>query len=183
MRCAGAGRADEAARWFELDDDEDEDITETDRWFLAVLRQHAADGWRWCDPDDTHAFHDHHRLRMVLSVSDHGCATHLLTYGLAFDGDRIVGDRVHDQTWDFENATADRFEAEGSVPYLATRAERWLASILDGHIEHRRWHSFDKVIYQEWVVANTDEVIRRRGRPRTDTPDRVTLVGGTAPHA
>lgn len=176
MPSEGAVRAEETAQWFELEDDEDEDVTGSDRQFLAVVRERAADGWS-CDPDDTFAFHDHQRLRLILTIVDRGSSRFLLAYGLAFGGGRILGDRVHGQTLHFENPTPDRFEAEGSTPYLATAAARWFESILEQPIEHRTWYSFDKLIYEEWAIATTDEVIDASpGRRRTDAPDRVTLV-------
>lgn len=191
MSSEGSGPDDEVMQWFELDDFDEGRSTEADQMFLDLLRERAvADGWR-CAPEESFAditlFDGIHELRVVLSLGDDRARQHLMAFGVAFDGSRVIGDRVHDQTHDFEEATPARFQDEGSVAYLAAVTARWFESILDWPVEHRVWYSFDQVFYEEWVIVTTGEVIIRRpgGRPGRDNrpsvpPRRVTHVRGTA---
>jgi hypothetical protein len=189
MPSPGAGPADEDIQWFEIDDFDEGRSTERDRRFLDLLRERAvADAWR-CAPEETFAFitlfDGIHELMVGVTLGDSAARQHLLAFGVAFDGSRIIGDRVHDQTHDFERATPARFHDEGPVQHLAAVTARWFASILTMPIEHRRWYSFGQLIYEEWVIASTGEVVihTARRRPGRDNrpgvpPDRVTLVSG-----
>jgi hypothetical protein len=190
MSFEAAGPDDEVMQWFELDDFDEDRSTEADQMFLELLRERAvADGWR-IGPEASWAhitlFDGIHELWVGLSLDDDRARLLLMSFGVAFDGSRVIGDRVHDQTHDFEEPTPARFQDEGSVAYLAAATARWFESILDQPIEHRRWYTSGQLIYEEWVSASTGEVIHchpgRDNRPSVP-PRRVTLVRGTVPSA
>jgi hypothetical protein len=132
---ATAGVDDDAADWFESDGVDDDLFTDADRQFLAALRERAiADGWP-CEPDDTFVFHVDNRgrseLHVILTIGDAQWTRRLFTYGLVFDGSHVIGDRVHDQTYDFEGATEAAMEFSGPLAFLVDRAAEWFASILE----------------------------------------------------
>lgn len=128
------GADDNVADWFESDGVDDDLCTEEDRQFLAALRDHAIAA-RWpCDPDDTFVFHVDNRgrseLHVILTIQDAEWTRRLSSYGLVFGGSRIIGDRVHDQTYDFEERTDAAMEFSGSLDFLVARAAGWFESIL-----------------------------------------------------
>lgn len=176
----------EEVGWFDLPDEELD--SEADRIFLAALRARAESrGWA-CDPDDTQAFQfrnlDHDELKLVLTLGDFEQNEILFSYGLVFDGSRIFGDLVHDQTFDFELGTIAHVEAAGTPESLAERAAEWFEAIVGWRVLRREWLQYDRVIYQEWEVRrkwqalSEDRVLAHsthRARP-VAPPDRVVEV-------
>jgi hypothetical protein len=156
----GAGFAAEPLGWFELDDAEwyglDEDAaavlcSEADKAFLRVLRQCAESGEWFCDPDDTQARHFRERgqgaLRVLLTLADEETAQHLLTFGVVFDGARIVGEEV-----DGFGGAAARVEASGSPAELAAVTAEYFKAAADWRIERREWGAPSRPWYQEWLL-------------------------------
>lgn len=200
----GIGDDVESVGWFDLDDadwyDLDEDTAaalcgNADKEFLDALR-HRARAANWsCDPDDTQARHfrerGHTALRVLLILGDEESSQHLLTFGLVFDGSRIVADEVHEQAYDFLTRTPARLEAAGRPADLAQAAAEWFETLLDWPIERREWGTLGRPYYQEWVLfpsatppqgaARYDDercLSSTRGSRPTGTPDKVSRVRG-----
>ncbi|MGW1803869.1 hypothetical protein [Streptomyces sp. NPDC002078] len=85
--------------WFviEPEDDEEFEFTDDERAFAAALRERTA-GWASAGVGGELARTDAwDSLVAHLSFSDPGGRLHLLYAGVHFTGDRVRGDRLHDQ--------------------------------------------------------------------------------------
>jgi hypothetical protein len=170
--------------WFEFYDDtiEADPGSAADRAFLAGLRARAV-SYAWpCEPYDTWTYHaigdDRHLLRVGVWLDDDENRRSLLTYGVEFDGTRIVGgESYHEIPFDLEGAT--ELEFSGSVEFLVARAAEWFEWLLSWPIELREWFDNGEQVYREWVVASTERKLTAQMRPRPNRPpDRITLVRG-----
>lgn len=173
------------ADWYELDDAAAAQLnTEADKVFLHALRERAHSS-RWqCDPDDTQARHVREqaqgRLRLLLTVCDDESSRLLMTFGLLFDGARIVGDEVHSRTHEFMAGTAAQLEAAGGPADLAERAADWFESLLDWPIERHVWGALERPQFEEWVLPPSRSLSRTRGGRPATPPDKIVQVRGSA---
>ena len=186
------------ADWYELDDEAAAALTtEADAVFLRVLRERAETS-RWsCDPDDTQARHfreaENGGLRLLLILCDDESSSLLITFGLVFDGSRVVGDEVHSQTYEFLAATPAHLEASGSPAELAERAADWFEALSQWPIERHTWGTSSRPYYEEWILMPSVQPIggMPTGGPRTLSqtrgsrpaapPDKVVHVRGRRP--
>lgn len=170
--------------WFEFYDDtiEFHPSSAADSAFLAGLRARAASHAWACEPSDTWTYHavdgDRHLLRVGVWLDDDENRRALLTYGVEFDGTRIVGgESYHDIPFDLEGPT--ELEFSGSVEFLVERAAEWFEWLLSWPIELREWFDNGEQVYREWAVASTERKLTAQMRPKPNRPpDRITLVRG-----
>lgn len=175
--------------WFEFYDDTIavDPSSAADRAFLAGLRARAvSQGWP-CEPYDTwtyHAIGHQHLLRVGVWLDDDENQRSLLTYGVEFDGARIVGGECYHEI-PFDRKGAAELEFSGSVEFLVARAAEWFEWLLSWPIELREWFDNGDQVYREWVVASTERKLTAQMRPQPNRPpDRITLVRGVrAPEA
>lgn len=184
MSAGPGGDGAELSQWFErYDDDSEVPFSAAGVAFLAGLRARAV-ARRWpCHPGETASLLEYRNglLEVLLFLSDEETRRGLITFGLIFDGQRIVGDRVHDQVFDFEEPSEAAIEFSGSLDSLVERAGEWFEWLLTWPIERREWFKRGKLLYHEWVVAHTNKKLWvNASRPPKGEPDRVVLVRGQA---
>src|SRR5207253_11123692 len=121
--CVGSEPVDGVADpgWFKFYDDtiEVDPSSEADRVFLAGLRARAVSHAWPIEPYDTFAYDaiDDHQplLRVGVWLDDNENRRALLTYGVEFDGKRIVGDEsYHEIPFDLAGPTEAAMEHSGS---------------------------------------------------------------------
>ncbi|TVT54097.1 hypothetical protein FNH05_10905 [Amycolatopsis rhizosphaerae] len=170
--------------WFGFYDDtvEVDPSSEADRVLLAGLRARAASRAWPCDPSDTWAYHaledGRHLLRVGVRLDT------WLSYGVEFDGTRIVGDECHheipfDLTGPMEMSVEypGPVEYAGPVEFLVERAAAWLEPLVSRPIELRMWCEDGEVRHQEWVLAGLERKLKGRPGRRPDRPpDQVTVL-------
>jgi len=174
-------------QWFEYYDDTvvGDPCSEADHAFLAGLRARAvARAWP-CEAWDTFCDHDDELGKRALKVGvwldDPVRLKPLVAFGLVFDGDRIVGDRIDREVpWSFQGLAEAQLEFSGPVDSLVERAGEWFESLLTWPIEYREWVDLNSdMFYHEWVLANVGETLLvNASRMPARRPDRVELIRG-----
>ena len=172
--------------WF---DDFGEGLDDVQRAFLGELRARAV-SWP-VEPDDTNLAlpgwetygpsgpDDFGRLLVWMDVIGEGTA--LLTVGAYLDGNRVRGDKVHNQLLTLpEKPTSLAMDVTGSPAELAARTADWFEGLLRRPIVREEWLADGEVCAHRWSFADTGLPLVE-GRARTASlgkPDRVTLVRG-----
>ncbi|MEU4570899.1 hypothetical protein [Nonomuraea sp. NPDC023979] len=128
----------------------------------------------------------------------------LMTAGIHVSGNRLHGDRVHNQLFTLpDEATSLAIVADGSMPELTETAAAWFEGVLARPIVRHEWLRFGRVYAQEYLFADTLETLcqmfngsraprwktRWLGQGRRDgwiqvrclgSPDRITHVRPSA---
>ena len=180
---SGSGASD-PQDWFEYWDDslEEEPLSEAERVFLTGLRARAAAGTWPCDPADTLSYH-HGAGRLLAGVHLDDPVSHhaLLSFGVVFDGTQIMGNRIDfAEPFHFRASDHAAMQHRGSPASLVNEAAEWFEWLMSWPIERREWlDRGGEVVYCEWILANTKEILGAYGRWRpVRRPNRVTVVRG-----
>lgn len=101
-----------------------------------------------------------------LSFGDPGGRLHLLYAGVHFTGDRVRGDRLHNQLFTLaDHPSGWGLEATGTVEELADRSARWFRTVLDKPVVLYVWLNADRYAYAaRFAFADDDQTIRRSAR-------------------
>ncbi|MFI6351795.1 hypothetical protein ACIBJF_03810 [Streptomyces sp. NPDC050743] len=149
--------------WFAIEPEDDEEFafTDAERAFAAALRERTA-GWAEAHVDgDVFRPDGWDSLVASLSFGDPGARRHLIDVGVHFYGDRVRGDRLHNQLF----TLADRpsgwgLEAIGTVEELADRSARWFRTVLDKPVVLYVWLNADRYAYAaRFAFADDDQTI------------------------
>jgi hypothetical protein len=153
--------------WFaiEPEDGEELEFTDDERAFAAALRERTA-GWAGAGVGvgvgaellRTDAWDS---LVARLSFSDPGARLHLVDVGVHFYGDRVRGDRLHNQLFTLADRPSSwALEAAGTVEELAERSARWFRSVLDKPVVLYVWLNDDRYAYAaRFAYADEDQTI------------------------
>jgi hypothetical protein len=169
--------------WFDLDGDGGQLSRAEDVRLLTSLTARAV-ARKWaCDSEETFAFHAHENGEYILKVGvglvDYELSRGLVTFALVFDGKRIYGDQVHDQTREFMKRTEAAIDFSGPLNQLVERAAEWFEWLLTWSIERREWYEGDRQIYREWVLSRTGRKLWiNASQPPAGPPSRIVQVRG-----
>jgi hypothetical protein len=174
--------------WFE--EDEEDHLNDAQRVFLTALRTRA-DTWP-CSPLDTQLVAPGDgcpHWRAVLDVSAQIEKLSLITIGVCFDGTRIWGGELHNQSyepWPTERPRVEVIDATGTPEDLAQIAAEWFERVLARPVERREWSSGERVTY-EYAFSDTGTGLVRGGAGAPGTvrrpPDRIIHARGTSDYA
>ncbi|MEV8558226.1 hypothetical protein AB0478_17585 [Streptomyces sp. NPDC051917] len=169
--------------WFE--EDEEDDLSHAQRVFLAALRARAG-AWL-CHSEDTQLVEPEDgcpHWRAVLDVPAQIENLYLITVGVCFDGTRILGGELHDQSFyphPIDQSGVDVIDAVGTPEGLAQVAADWFERILARPVERREWESNGNTA-SEYVFSDTGAGICRGGQlvpgAYRRPPDRITPARG-----
>lgn len=187
----------DASKWFPpaASPEEDHDLEalgfdERQRRFVYRLRERIS-GWPE-DPEisrvelpDTEG-----AILAWLDLDDTQNPRILATYGVAFDGSSIKGDKVISENLELEH-TSNRLTAAGDPEVLAGLAAEWFFNLLRRPVLRQEWTSGGGTPpHERWIFADTGEVIteefprppghrlRRLLSQDLPAPDRTVLVRG-----
>jgi hypothetical protein len=163
--------------WFEIDEPDDFlELSETDRAFVTALREQAAqlapddtDGQiysevGWCDD----------RLVAYLTVIDPEQPLSLVNFGVHFSGDRVRGDRLHNQLLALPDQPSSwALDETGTVQALARRSAGWFQSVLRRPVVLYVWLHRDYAYAARYVFADSDETISQCYNDRLAPPGRA----------
>jgi hypothetical protein len=149
--------------WFVIEPDADDEFefTDAERAFAAALRERTA-GWASAgvggELGRTDAWDS---LVAHLSFGDPGGRLHLLYAGVHFTGDRVRGDRLHNQLFTLTDRPSGwGLEATGTVEELADRSARWFRTVLDKPVVLYVWLNADRYAYAaRFAFADDDQTI------------------------
>ncbi|MGJ5750825.1 hypothetical protein FB563_4862 [Streptomyces puniciscabiei] len=149
--------------WFviEPEDDEEFEFTDEERAFAAALRERTA-GWAEARVDgDIFRSDGWDSLVACLSFGDPGARRHLIDVGVHFYGDRVRGDRLHNQMFTLTDRPSGwGLEATGTVEELADRSARWFRTVLDKPVVLYVWLNADRYAYAaRFAYADDDQTI------------------------
>ncbi|TQS25294.1 hypothetical protein [Microbispora sp. KK1-11] len=142
--------------WFEID--EPDELTETERAFVTALREQTADfasddtggEVTWCED----------RLVAYLTVIDPEAPLSLIDFGVHFSGDRVQGDRLHNQLLTLPDQPSGwALDETGTVQELARRSTRWFHAMLRRPVMLYVWLHNGYAYAARYVLADTDETI------------------------
>ncbi|OIJ64238.1 hypothetical protein [Streptomyces mangrovisoli] len=151
--------------WFETDEpDEDEtwEYTAADREFVSALRERAA-SWAADARVDSFAWRadEWDSIVAYLDISDPEAPRHLIDVGVHFYGDRVHGDRLHNQSQTLTDRPSPwALEASGTVEELAERSARWFEAVLRKPVVLYVWLNDESYAYAaRFAFADTDQTI------------------------
>ncbi|MEU9474980.1 hypothetical protein [Streptomyces sp. NPDC048191] len=149
--------------WFviEPEDDDEFEFTDDERAFAAALRERTA-GWAEPHVDGELLRSDGwDSLVACLSFGDPGARHHLIDVGVHFYGDRVRGDRLHNQMFTLTDRPSGwALEATGAVEELADRSAAWFRTVLDKPVVLYVWLNDDRYAYAaRFVHADEDRTI------------------------
>ncbi|MGW4565945.1 hypothetical protein ACWEN3_27205 [Streptomyces sp. NPDC004561] len=152
--------------WFvvESEDDEEFEFTDDERAFVAALRERTA-GWAEAHVDGellrTDAWDS---LVACLSFRDPQAPRHLVDVGVHFHGDRVRGDRLHNQLFTLTDRPSGwGLEATGTVEELADRSAGWFRAVLDKPVVLYVWLNEDGYAYAaRFAFADTGQTISQQ---------------------
>ncbi|GLF95080.1 hypothetical protein [Streptomyces yaizuensis] len=151
--------------WFEIDDEPDEDdsyeFTAFELAFVAALRERTAP-WATADvsgevgrPDSWDA------LMAWFSFSDPGAPLHLVDIGVHFAGNRVRGDRLHNQLYTLPDQPSSwALDATGTIEELADRSAQWLRAVLRKPLVLYVWLNEERRAYAaRFAFADDNETV------------------------
>lgn len=148
--------------WFENDEPDDE-ITETDQAFLALLRERTAPFAAIEPDDDVHGMAERFNgaLAAYLSLGDPDEPRRLVDFGVHFSEERVRGDRMHNQFPALtEPPTNWRLDATGTIEELADVSADWFAAILRKPVLLYVWLNADSYAYAaRFAFADTNQTL------------------------
>src|SRR6478609_4706760 len=81
-------------------------------------------------------------VMVCLTISDREASMSLMSIGVYFDGWRLRGDHLHNQSYELPDMpTPDAINAEGRPDELAARAADWFEDLLRRPLVRREWWS------------------------------------------
>ncbi|MGW1911160.1 hypothetical protein ACWCQS_10635 [Streptomyces sp. NPDC002076] len=163
--------------WFviEPEDDEEFEFSDDERAFVAALRERTA-GWASAGVDGELARTDAwDSLVAHLSFSDPGGRLHLLCAGVHFTGDRVRGDRLHNQLFTLTDRPSSwALEATGTVEELADRSADWFRTVLEKPVVLYVWLNPDRYAYAaRFAFADDDRTISQLYREDLAPPGQA----------
>ncbi|MGW5426699.1 hypothetical protein ACWET9_05670 [Streptomyces sp. NPDC004059] len=153
-----------------------------ERAFAAALRERTA-GWASAgvggELGRTDAWDS---LVACLSFGDRGGRLHLLYAGVHFNGDRVRGDRLHNQLFTLTDRPSGwGLEATGTVEELADRSARWFRTVLDKPVVLYVWLNADRYAYAaRFAFADDDQTISQLYREDPAPPGQSEELGRAA---
>ncbi|MER5430578.1 hypothetical protein [Streptomyces sp. NPDC002588] len=148
--------------WFEIDDpDDDFEFNDTERAFVSALRERCG-AWAPADvvgeigrPDDWEALLAH------VGLSDgEEPRRHLIELGVHLVGDRVRGDRLHNQLYLLPDRPSFwALDATGSTERLAELAAEWFRAVLDKPIVLYVWLHEGYAYAARYAFADSGETI------------------------
>ncbi|MEV5956101.1 hypothetical protein AB0M11_20405 [Streptomyces sp. NPDC051987] len=152
-------------RWFELEEPDDHldlDITGPERAFVEALRSHTAQwpseggGGEISRPDAEDA------LLAYITLSDPESRLSLIDVGVHLSGDRIRGDRLHNQLFTLpDRPSAWALNAEGSPQELARRTAEWMRTALLRPVVLYVWLHDGYAYAARYAFADRDETLNQ----------------------
>jgi hypothetical protein len=148
--------------WFEIDEPDDE-ISDTDLAFLALLRERTAPLAAMESDSAIYALAQPSEgaFAAYLSLGDPAEPRHLVDVGVHFSGDRVRGDRMHSQFPSLtEPPTSLRLDATGTVEELADVSAEWFAAVLRKPVLLYVWLNADRYAYAaRFAFADTNQTL------------------------
>lgn len=171
--------------WFVIDEPDEDDCYEftlTERAFVAALREQTAS---WADADvegEVGRSDDWDSLVAYLDFRDPGAPHHLVDIGVHFYGDRVRGDRLHNQLRTLTDQPSSwALEATGTVDELARQSAAWFRSVLRKPVVLYVWLNPDTWAYAaRFAFADTDQTISQvyNGRLAPAGQEQALIAAG-----
>lgn len=162
-RCPATAGVGTMGAWFELDDVNGEfEFTDEERVFVSALRAHCAP-WAPTDADGMigRAGDGWEALLAHVSLADPGSPLrHLIDVGVHLVGDRVRGDRLHNQVYSLpEPPSPWALDATGAPDRLAELAAEWFRAVLDKPIVLYVWLHDGYAYAARYAFADSGETI------------------------
>ena len=149
--------------WFEVDDPDDEcEFTDDERAFASALSGHCA---AWAPADVTGEVgrpEDWEALLAWVGLSDQAHPQHLslVDLGVRLVGDRVRGDRLHNQLYTLpDHPHAWALDATGTTDQLAQAAADWFRAVLDKPIVLYVWLHEGYAYAARYAFADSGETL------------------------
>jgi hypothetical protein len=135
--------------------------------FLAALRPRVRD-WPfvpWASlpldvPDEPGV-----QVMVCLDISDREAPMSLMSIGVYFDGRRLRGDHLHNQSFELPDVpTPDAISAEEQPEELAARAADWFEELLRRPLVRREWRRRGRIVARRWEEETTGRPLVYGGR-------------------
>ncbi|MEZ0066216.1 hypothetical protein ABIA32_002226 [Streptacidiphilus sp. MAP12-20] len=150
--------------WFAIDEADEDDFyefTATELAFVHALRERTAP-WATADAEGLVGRSDNwDSLVAYLDFCDPGSPQHLIDIGVHFYGDRVRGDRLHNQLYTLTDRPSSwALQATGTVEELAQQSADWFRSVLRKPIVLYVWLNDDQWAYAaRFAFADTNQTI------------------------
>ncbi|MET8955726.1 hypothetical protein [Streptomyces sp. NPDC004533] len=149
--------------WFAIDesDEDDYEFTADELAFVAALRERtaawAADGVQGL----VGRSEEWDSLLAYLDFVDPGAPVHLVSVGAHFYGDRVRGDRLHNQLFTLtDRPSRGALEASGTIEELAEESADWFRSVLRKPVVLYVWLNDDRWAYAaRFAFADDNQTI------------------------
>lgn len=157
----------------------EDDLPQPHKDFLAALRPRVRD-WPfvpWAStpvdgPDEPGA-----PVMVCLNIDDREARVELMSIGVYFDGRRLRGDHLHNQSYELpEMPTPDAINAEGQPHEMAERAADWFEELLRRPLVHREWWRRGRLVGERWEEETTGRHLVYGGRGRRWAKERVVRL-------
>ncbi|WP_211265695.1 hypothetical protein [Actinacidiphila oryziradicis] len=147
--------------WFDFDEfEEDIEITEAERTFVSSLRDSTA---LWASEDVFGGLErtgENDALVAYLSLSDPETDRGLIPFGVHFHGERVRGDRLHNQLFDLPDQPSHwALDTTGTVVELAQRSADWFHATLHRPIVLYLWLYRGYAYAARYAFADHDETL------------------------
>jgi hypothetical protein len=143
---------------------------------ILLLADYEAFGYPLGAGDNAHA-----KALVYLDVPDETANVSLLTVGAYLDGERVRGDKLHNQLLTLPDEPSNlAFDATGSPKHLADRTAEWFEALLRRPIVRYEWLRAGEVYAKRWLFADCGQPLVEV-RIRTNDlgpPDRIIHVRG-----
>lgn len=104
---------------------------------------------------------------VCVHISDREASMSLMSIGVYFDGSRLRGDHLHNQSYELPDMpTPDAISAEGRPEELAARAADWFEELLRRPLLRREWWSRGRIVARRWEEEATGRPLVYGGRRR-----------------
>lgn len=150
--------------WFAIDDPDEDDFfefTATELAFVDALSDRTAP-WAGTDVSGLVCRSDSwDSLVAHLTLLDSDRTRHLIDIGVHFYGDRVRGDRLHNQLLTLTDSRSSwHLEATGTVEELAQQSAEWFRAVLRKPVVLYVWLNDDRWAYAaRFAFADTNQTI------------------------
>ncbi|MDH6116996.1 hypothetical protein [Kitasatospora sp. GAS204B] len=150
--------------WFAIDEPDEDDFYEfsaTELAFVEALRERTA-SWAAAGVEGLVGRSDERdSLVAYLDFCDPGLPLHLVDIGVHFYGDRVRGDRLHNQLYTLtDHPSSWALEATGTIEELAQQSADWFVSVLRKPVVLYVWLNRDRWAYAaRFAFADTNQTI------------------------
>ena len=148
--------------WFAIDDPDDEyEFTATELAFVEALRERTS-GWSAVGVRGLVGRTDEwDSLVACLDFRDPAGPRHLIDIGVHFYGDRVRGDRLHNQMYTLpDHPSSWALETTGTAEELAQRSADWLEAVLRRPVVLYVWLNQDRWAYaSRFAFADNNQTI------------------------